>query len=116
MLADLFAREKWFTVASFTVLAATIFLVAFTGNPFLLALPFGYLYAVLVGINWKAAYWIFLFTIPPNCQPGTTLRLRGRGLRHRSGQQGDILIRIQGRIPDQIDPELLDHIRLKHSQ
>ncbi len=70
MLADLFAREKWFTVASFTVLAATIFLVAFTGNPFLLALPFGYLYAVLVGINWKAAYWIFLFTIPPSIQLG----------------------------------------------
>jgi DnaJ-class molecular chaperone len=57
-----------------------------------------------------------VFTIPPNCQPGTTLRLRGRGLRHRSGQQGDILIRIQGRIPDEIDPELLEHIRLKHSQ
>ena len=57
-----------------------------------------------------------LFTIPPNCQPGTTLRLRGRGLRHRSGQQGDILIRIQARIPEKIDPELLDHIRAKHNQ
>ncbi len=57
-----------------------------------------------------------VFTIPSNCQPGTILRLRGRGLRHRSGQQGDILIRVQGRIPDEIDPELLDHIRLKHHQ
>ena len=57
-----------------------------------------------------------MFTIPPNCQPGTTLRLRGRGLKHRSGQQGDILIRIQGRIPETIDPELLDHIRSKHPQ
>jgi molecular chaperone DnaJ len=57
-----------------------------------------------------------VFTIPPNCQPGTILRLRSRGLRHRSGQQGDILIRVQGRIPDEIDPELLDHIRLKHHQ
>ena len=57
-----------------------------------------------------------VFTIPPKCQPGTMLRLRGRGLRHRSGQQGDILIKIQARIPDNIDPELLDQIRLKHSQ
>ena len=57
-----------------------------------------------------------LFTIPPNCQPGTALRLKGRGLRHRSGQQGDILIKIQARLPEKIDQELLDHIRLKHSQ
>jgi len=57
-----------------------------------------------------------LFTIPPNCQPGTNLRLRGRGLKHRSGQQGDILIRIQAQIPNEIDPELLDLIRVKHSQ
>jgi DnaJ-class molecular chaperone len=57
-----------------------------------------------------------LFTIPPNCQPGTTLRLKARGLRHRSGQQGDILIKIQARLPEKIDPELLDHIRAKHSQ
>jgi curved DNA-binding protein len=57
-----------------------------------------------------------VFTIPTNCQPGTTLRLRGRGLSHRSGQQGDILIRIQGRLPEKIDQELLDYIRAKHSQ
>jgi molecular chaperone DnaJ len=56
------------------------------------------------------------FTIPPMCQPGTTLRLRGRGLRHRSGQQGDILIRIQGSLPPKIDTELLDLIRVKHNQ
>jgi len=57
-----------------------------------------------------------VFTIPAGCQPGTMLRLRGRGLRHRSGQQGDILIRIQARIPDDIDPELMEHIRSKHQQ
>jgi DnaJ-class molecular chaperone len=57
-----------------------------------------------------------MFTIPPMCQPGTNLRLKGRGLRHRSGQQGDILIKIQGRLPEKIDQELLDHIRAKHSQ
>jgi curved DNA-binding protein len=56
------------------------------------------------------------FTIPPNCQPGTILRLRGRGLRHRNGQQGDLMVKIQARLPETIDQELLDHIRVKHSQ
>jgi DnaJ-class molecular chaperone len=56
------------------------------------------------------------FTIPPNTQPGTVLRLRGRGLRHRNGQQGDLMVRIQARLPETIDQELLDHIRAKHSQ
>jgi curved DNA-binding protein len=57
-----------------------------------------------------------MFTIPPGCQPGTTLRLKGRGLRHRSGQQGDILIKIQARLPDSVDPDLLNLIREKHTQ
>jgi DnaJ-class molecular chaperone len=46
-------------------------------------------------------------TIPPGTQPGTVLRLRGRGL---SGQQhpvGDLLVKIQAEIPANIDPELL---------
>lgn len=41
-------------------------------------------------------------TITPNTQPGSVLRLRGRGL-----GSGDLLIRIQAKIPDVIDPELL---------
>ena len=51
-------------------------------------------------------------TVPPKTQPGTTLRLRGRGLRHRkvNGIQGDLLIKIQARIPDIIDMELISMI------
>lgn len=49
-------------------------------------------------------------TIPPGTQPGTVLRLRGRGLSSRSGPGGDLLIKVQARIPTDIPQELLDHI------
>ena len=50
-------------------------------------------------------------TIPARTQPGTTVRLRGRGLTDRKGTQGDLLIRLQARIPEAIDPELLELIQ-----
>ena len=56
------------------------------------------------------------FTIPPNTQPGTVLRLRGRGLRHRNGQQGDLMVKLQARLPETIDADLLELIRQKHTQ
>lgn len=46
-------------------------------------------------------------TIPPRTQPGTTVRLRGRGLRDRNKDFGDLMVKLQARIPDHIDPELL---------
>jgi DnaJ-class molecular chaperone len=46
-------------------------------------------------------------TIPVRTQPGTTVRLRGRGLRGRTNSTGDLLVKLQARIPDHIDPELL---------
>jgi DnaJ-class molecular chaperone len=46
-------------------------------------------------------------TIPPRTQPGTTVRLRGRGLKGRNKDFGDLMIKLQARIPDHIDPELL---------
>ena len=48
-----------------------------------------------------------VLTITAKTQPGTTLRLRGRGLRHRSGAQGDLLVKLQARIPDTLSPEIL---------
>ena len=48
-----------------------------------------------------------LFTVDPNTQPGTVLRLRGRGLTDRHGNSGDLLVRIQAQIPNVSDPELL---------
>ena len=54
--------------------------------------------------------------VPAGTQPGTTLRLRGRGLSSRTGESGDLLIKIQARIPTDIPPELLDHINQIRSQ
>jgi O-antigen ligase len=76
MFAD--AQYRWFNIASLSVLFLTIMLVAYTGSYYFLAVPFAYLYVVLMGVNWKTAYWIFLFTIPPSIQlsfAGDTLSL-----------------------------------------
>jgi DnaJ-class molecular chaperone len=48
--------------------------------------------------------------IPPRTQPKTLLRLKGQGLRNRSGQVGDVLLRVNAVIPDHINSELLDAI------
>ena len=50
-------------------------------------------------------------TIPPLTQPNSMLRLKGRGLKSRSGAQGDLLIRIQAKMPESIDPDLLERIK-----
>lgn len=55
-------------------------------------------------------------TVPAGTQPGTILRLKNRGLNDRSGKTGDLLIRVQGRIPDNISPELLEHINQNRGQ
>jgi len=48
-----------------------------------------------------------MLTIPPQTQPGSVLRLRGRGMPSKNNPAGDLLVKIQGQIPDVIDPELL---------
>lgn len=45
--------------------------------------------------------------IPPQCPPGTTLRLRQQGLKNRNGQQGDLLVKVQAEIPRHIAPEII---------
>ena len=51
-----------------------------------------------------------MLTIAPNTQPGSVLRLRGRGLSTRGAEPGDLLVQIQARIPNNIDSELLAQI------
>ena len=50
-------------------------------------------------------------TIPPLTNPNSLLRLKGRGLPNRQGQPGDLLVRINTRMPAFIDPQLADQIR-----
>lgn len=51
-----------------------------------------------------------LVTVPPRTQPKTVLRLRGKGLKDTHGHVGDTLVRIATRIPDTINPDLIDAI------
>jgi DnaJ-class molecular chaperone len=53
--------------------------------------------------------------VPARTQPGTVLRLKGQGLRDRAGQIGDIMVRVQAQIPENIPPEIIDAIQ-KHQQ
>jgi DnaJ-class molecular chaperone len=48
--------------------------------------------------------------VPAQTQPGTSLRLKGQGLKNRNGQVGDIFLKIQTFIPDHIAPELIEAI------
>jgi DnaJ-class molecular chaperone len=49
--------------------------------------------------------------MPPRTQPRTMLRLRRQGLRDRSGNQGDILVRVMPDIPTHIAPEIIEAIQ-----
>lgn len=53
----------------------------------------------------------FVLNVPPGTQPGTLLRMRGRGLPAVNRPPGDILVRIQARVPDKISTDLTDAIR-----
>ena len=61
-------RDNWFSIAAFSVLFIAIALFAYTGYYFLLVAPFAFLFFVLLGVNWKTAYWMFLFSIPISIQ------------------------------------------------
>ncbi len=45
-------------------------------------------------------------TVPPGSNTGQTLRLKGRGIKSRSGAAGDQLVRLNVIMPDRIDDEL----------
>lgn len=50
--------------------------------------------------------------VPPNTQPGTTLRVRGHGLPGRQGSaRGDLMLEVRARLPESIPQDLVDRIR-----
>ena len=55
-------------------------------------------------------------TLPPKTQPGIMFRLRERGLRQRSGQTGDLFVRVQATIPEIIPESLVDAIAQTRNQ
>jgi curved DNA-binding protein len=55
-------------------------------------------------------------TIPAKTQPRTVFKLRGRGLRQRNGPAGDLLVRVQARLPDDISPDIMAAIAQTRQQ
>ena len=53
-------------------------------------------------------------TVPSGTQPGIMLRLKGRGLPDRQGQQGDAFVRISTELPVNIAPEIREAIQNYH--
>jgi curved DNA-binding protein len=54
--------------------------------------------------------------IPPQTQPRTTFRLRGRGLGQRNGPSGDMLVRVQAVLPENIPQNIIDTIAQTRQQ
>ena len=54
-------------------------------------------------------------TVPARTNPGTMLRLRGKGMSQKNQTPGDLLIRIQCQMPNIIDQDLLDMIEKTRS-
>lgn len=46
--------------------------------------------------------------VPPYTKPGSSLRLKGRGLERSGHNTGDIFVRVQATMPDEIPKEIID--------
>jgi DnaJ-class molecular chaperone len=55
-------------------------------------------------------------TVPPKTQPGTVFRLRGRGITKRNGVPGDLFVRVQAFIPNNIPESVLEAISQTRDQ
>ena len=51
------------------------------------------------------------FGVAPRTQPGTVIRLKSQGIHTRSGDKGDLLIRLQAQLPENIPESLMEAIR-----
>ena len=63
-----FAYSKWFQPTSIGLGLLSVVGYAATASFLYFAIPFAFLYLVLMGINWKAAWMVMLFTIPFSIQ------------------------------------------------
>jgi curved DNA-binding protein len=58
-----------------------------------------------------------ILTIPENTQPGTMLRVRGHGMPAKyGGARGDLLVKVQARLPSQMSEKLKEQIRHERDQ
>lgn len=54
--------------------------------------------------------------VPERTNPSSLLRLKGKGLKDRSGNHGDFFVKIQAKIPETISPELIQVIENNRTQ
>ena len=51
-------------------------------------------------------------TVPPKTQPGTLMRVRGKGMRGKyAGQQGDMFVKLTAKLPSDLPEELIDTLK-----
>jgi curved DNA-binding protein len=53
--------------------------------------------------------------VPPNTQPGTTLRLKGHGITNNQNQSGDCFVKLSAELPKTIAPEIVAAIQQHRS-
>lgn len=64
MTGTLNISENWLIRVGLAVLFIGVMSFAYTQDPKTILLPLGFIYTLLLLVNWKAAYMLFLFTIP----------------------------------------------------
>lgn len=64
MTGTLNISENWLIRIGLAVLFVGVMSFAYTQDPKTILLPLGFLYMLLLLVNWKIAYMLFLFTIP----------------------------------------------------
>lgn len=63
-----FTFSKWFQPTCIGLGLMSIVLYTLTSSYLMFAIPFAFLYVILIGLNWKLAWWLLLFTIPVSIQ------------------------------------------------
>lgn len=64
MTGTLNISENWLIRVGLAVLFIGVMSFAYTQDPKTILFPLGFIYTLLLLVNWKAAYMLFLFTIP----------------------------------------------------
>lgn len=64
MTGTLNISENWLIRIGLAVLFIGVMSFAYTQDPKTILLPLGFIYTLLLLVNWKTAYMLFLFTIP----------------------------------------------------
>lgn len=64
MIKELNISDKWLRIVGLAVLFLGVMLYAYTQSTKTILLPLGFIYILLLLVNWKVAYFLFLFTIP----------------------------------------------------